>query len=104
MSADALYPQGFHPVRSAYLFNSITTPAPFVPRLGAWPPVRYYFVDFGISVRIPPEVYPKLAIGDDGLDREVPELSATIPYDPFKLDIFILGNMYRKEVYAVSNI
>ena len=35
------------------------------------------------------------------MDKEVPELSATIPYDPFKADIFILGNMFRKTFIQV---
>ena len=32
-----------------------------------------------------------------GWDRDPPELSATNPYDPFKLDIFIFGNMFKRE-------
>jgi hypothetical protein len=103
MDASSLYPRGFHPVIQQYLYDMVTE-APVVPRLAAWPPVRYYFVDFGISIQIPREVYPKAAVGEFGLDRDAPELSATVPYDPFKLDVFILGNMYRKEIYAVCDL
>lgn len=100
MDGDTLFPRGFHPVHTNYLEDT-NTRAPVVSRLAAWPPVKYYYVDFGIAVQIPPHVYPKLALGEDGLDREVPELSNVRPYDPFKVDIFILGNVYRKNIYAV---
>lgn len=32
----------------------------------------------------------------DGRGRDVPELSAFAPYDPFKVDIFIIGNMVER--------
>ena len=99
MDATAMYPLGFHPVHDISLPDGHTR-APFLSRLEA--PVRYYFVDFGLAVSIPPEVYPKRALGAYGLDREAPELSFTKEYDPFKLDIFILGNVFQKEIYAVS--
>ena len=51
---------------------------------------------------IPPDVQPKLATGGYGRDQEVPELSFEDQYDPFKVDIFILGNVFRKEVLDVS--
>ncbi|KAF7291466.1 Protein kinase domain-containing protein [Mycena kentingensis (nom. inval.)] len=57
-------------------------------------PVDYYFIDFGLS-RFFPEG-PKLAraVGVFGQDRTVPELSATVPYNPFKVDIYQLGNVF----------
>ncbi|EIW54119.1 uncharacterized protein TRAVEDRAFT_173422 [Trametes versicolor FP-101664 SS1] len=59
-------------------------------------PVRYYYVDFGLSVRFPAGS-PSLVVGDVGRDAEVPELSSTVPYDAFKADIYALGNLYDKE-------
>ena len=100
MEAWSLYPRGFHPVVTKHL-PDLSGRAPVVARLGAWPPVKYYFVDFGISVKFPSEVESKLALGVIGLDREVPELSDTKPYDPFKVDVFILGHVYQKDIYAV---
>lgn len=100
VDAASMYPKGYHPVRVDSL-PDISIRAPFIPRIAVWPPVKYYFVDFGIAVRIPPEVHPKLALGDLGIDQEVPELSVTTPYDPFRVDIFILGNVFRRDICAV---
>ena len=100
MDGASLYPEGFHPVQTNG-FPGIDHRAKFIPRLAAWPPVKYYYVDFGISVLIPPEVQPRHVVGAFGLDREVPELSFTQPYDPFKVDIFIIGNVFRRRIYAV---
>jgi len=38
-----------------------------------------------------------LVLGLAGRDREVPELSDEVPYDPFKVDIFTIGNVLRRE-------
>lgn len=101
MDALVLYPHGFHPIRVRFLPNLSDFAKPR-PRISA--PVRYYYVDFGISVHIPPEVQPKRALGGYGQDQEVPELSFTEPYDPFKVDVFILGNVFRKEICAVRKL
>ncbi|GBE79198.1 hypothetical protein SCP_0203950 [Sparassis crispa] len=89
MDVSAMYPEGFHPVNDLFLPDGLT-PLPSRSRTDV--PIKYYFIDFGISVVIPPEVYPKLVLGDEGRDQEVPELSLTVPYDPFKTDVFIIGN------------
>ncbi|EKM49870.1 uncharacterized protein PHACADRAFT_154503 [Phanerochaete carnosa HHB-10118-sp] len=106
MDASTLYPQGFHPIRDT-LLSDVSTDAPHLSRSAAR--VMYYYVDFGISVRIPPEVTPKLVTGRLGRDRDPPELRVKRaasggtptqkPYDPFKLDVFILGNTIKKEIY-----
>lgn len=98
MDATPLYPRGFHPVQSDYL-PDVSSRAPHLSRAEA--PVKYYFIDFGISVDIPVDVHPKLATGILGRDRDPPELSSDKPYDPFKLDVFILGNVFRKEFREV---
>lgn len=101
MDAGPLFPLGFHPVHDTSLPSGHGL---------SWPmsrthcPVKYYFIDYSISVYIPPDVSLKLAVGIFGRDQEPPELSDHVPYDPFKLDIFILGNMFRKEFYNVSCI
>lgn len=99
LDASAMYPYGFHPVRSSTLPDGRTL---------AWPrrrtsvPVRYYFIDYGLSTYFPPGTHPRLVVGEDGRDQEVPELSDDIPYDPFKVDIFIIGNLFRRMFYDVS--
>ncbi|KAG8907723.1 hypothetical protein FRB99_002519 [Tulasnella sp. 403] len=52
--------------------------------------VRYYFIDFGISTRD-----QDLTVGLDGQER-APELSIDQPYDPYKLDVYVLGMAYNR--------
>jgi hypothetical protein len=65
-------------------------------------PVKYYFIDFGLATRFE-KGRAGLVTGADGRDRDVPELSDHVPYDPFKVDVFILGNCYRTEFLNVRN-
>ena len=101
MDASALYPKGFHPVQLDFL-PSMDVFAKCLSRIALLEPIKYYFVDFGLSVYIPADVRPKEALGHNGLDQEVPELSYTKPYDPFKVDMFILGHVLQQKLHAVS--
>ncbi|EIW62126.1 uncharacterized protein TRAVEDRAFT_44958 [Trametes versicolor FP-101664 SS1] len=94
MDATAVFPKGFHPMAETTL-PDLSGLAPFVRRIDV--PVKYYFIDFGISTQFAPDQHPRLVLGTDGLDDEVPELSNTVPYDPFKTDIFIIGNLLRQQ-------
>ncbi|EKM49864.1 uncharacterized protein PHACADRAFT_214379 [Phanerochaete carnosa HHB-10118-sp] len=98
MDADPLYPQGFHPVQRNRLPNFTSKAWPY-SRFGAPAGVRYYFADFGLSVRIWPRDEPRFVRGHIGADRDAPELSDTVPYDPFKVDVFVLGNVFRKQIH-----
>lgn len=93
-----LYPNGFHPARKNFRIDKLR-PAKYVSRSSV-PEVRYYITDFGLSSRFEP--------GKAGFvtvlycqDRDVPELSDIIPYDPFAVDIFTLGNVFKKEFLQV---
>lgn len=97
MDGRALYPRGHHPIRKNRSLDTIEVLTP-LQRIDH--PVRYFFVDFGLSVRFPPGS-PTLVVGDVGRDAEVPELSSTVPYDPFKADIYALGNLFDKEFEQV---
>ena len=101
MDADAMYPEGWHPIR-LYFKPDRSGHAEHTSRTAA--KVKYYFIDFGISVYIPENLRPKLVTGIDGRDRDPPELSKEEPYDPFKLDVFIIGNMLRREFEQVMRI
>ncbi|KAL6306698.1 hypothetical protein BKA93DRAFT_728769 [Sparassis latifolia] len=102
MDASAMYPHGHHPVKDMCLPDG-ETEAIFLSRSSV--PIKYYYVDFGISVHILPDVFPKLAVGQLGRDREPPELSADAPYDPFKLDVFLIGNLFRHLLHDLySNV
>ncbi|PPQ80956.1 hypothetical protein CVT26_003527 [Gymnopilus dilepis] len=57
-------------------------------------PVRYFFVDFGISVRCTSK--DAKVLGSFAQDKSVPELSNSILYNPFPVDIYELGNVIKK--------
>jgi len=94
MDPGEMYPEGFHPAQTAYK-HDYSGFANYLPRSVVG--VRYYFADFGISVDMSDTDHPGLVTGSSGRDQDPPELSPTVPYDPFKLDIFIVGNMFKQE-------
>ncbi|KAJ6569181.1 hypothetical protein B0H19DRAFT_1256840 [Mycena capillaripes] len=60
--------------------------------------MQYYYIDFGLSVRFPSREARRLVSGDCGrLRKHVTEISETVPYDPFKVDIRLVGEMLRSE-------
>ncbi|KAL5530908.1 hypothetical protein ACEPAG_3784 [Sanghuangporus baumii] len=95
MDGDPLYPKGFHP--SLPMLDASGKKARPRRRRNAHG-VKYYFVDFGISSQFDGTEETRLVTGRDGLDKDVPELHQYVPYDPFPVDIFILGNLFRKEL------
>lgn len=99
MDANDLYPESFHPVFRNKL-PDFKTPAVPLSRLELPRPVKYYIADFGLSTRFSPGA-PRLVLGEKGADREVPELSDRVPYDPFKTDVFFIGNMLRRKIHDV---
>ncbi|EED81145.1 predicted protein [Postia placenta Mad-698-R] len=103
MDASAMYPRGFHPIRENLLPNTQTA-APHYSRIDV--PVKYYYVDFGISSHIPPDAENRLVVGVASRDQEVPKLSRRKkPYDPFKVDIFMIGNLFCHYFHDVfSNV
>lgn len=98
MDASALFPHGHHPVRRSATPDGIYVAHP-LSRIDH--PVKYYFIDFGISTRF--ELgEPTLVVGAKGRDKELPELSRDVKYNAMQADIFILGNMYKKDLLKVS--
>jgi hypothetical protein len=65
-------------------------------------PVDYFYIDFGLSMWHQDGHENATAIGVIGQLKDIPELSATVPYNPFKLDICQLGRTIL-EVIEVSN-
>jgi hypothetical protein len=101
MDAMHMFPHGFHPVKDS-LLPDLSTFAPIIPRRDAG--VKYYFVDYGISSYFPPgESQTHSVVGSAGRDQDVPELSDEVPYDPFKVDIFTIGNVFFRNFYDVSS-
>ncbi|KAF8217719.1 hypothetical protein K438DRAFT_2006766, partial [Mycena galopus ATCC 62051] len=54
-------------------------------------PVDYYYIDFGLSMHYPKGRDTALTTGTLRNFRTIPELSETVPYNPFKVDVFQLG-------------
>lgn len=97
MDGSPLYPQGHHPIRLESTADGIYDA---IPLSRTDRPVRYFFIDFGISSCFRPGE-PPLVLGRKGRDKGPPELSNEIPYNAFHLDIFLLGNVYNKEFFQV---
>ncbi|KAJ6526247.1 hypothetical protein DFH09DRAFT_1415840, partial [Mycena vulgaris] len=61
-------------------------------------PMDYYYIDFGLSVQFPSFEARELVTGACGrLRKHIPEISATVPYDPFKADVRLVGEMLWRE-------
>lgn len=66
--------------------------------------VRYHFIDFGEATRRPADhTGPFLVEGSRCIDQALPELKFGRPYDPFPVDVFLLGNMYKEYLLEVYN-
>lgn len=100
MDATPLYPAGFHP-QNPYLTPDAKTFAPVRRRYSASFP-KYHIIDFVISTWFRDGDDNRLVTGTDGQDKSVPELHANKPYDPFKVDIYTLGNVFKNELIHVS--
>ncbi|KAI0794636.1 hypothetical protein C8Q74DRAFT_1366062 [Fomes fomentarius] len=87
-----------HPVRLHYAPNNAHNASSLL-RIDN--PVRYYYIDFGISYRFKEGSKPML-LGRKGRNQQVPELSATVPYDAFEVDVYALGDVFAKEFVEVD--
>ncbi|KAF8203469.1 kinase-like domain-containing protein [Mycena galopus ATCC 62051] len=107
MDASHMIPGGFHFIHSPLAGDGENVLLPYtgnehVPnhiktRTQA-APMRYYFIDFGLSVQFPSYETRRLVTGECGrLRKHLPEISETIPYDPFKVDVRLVGEMLRSE-------
>ncbi|KAG9003390.1 hypothetical protein FRB90_011190 [Tulasnella sp. 427] len=88
MDGRRLFPSGWHPQHWEVLPSGRSMKGGEPSRTAAGG-VRYYFIDFGIS-----SYNENSVVGPDG-QEPAPELSETVPYDPYKLDVYILGMAYR---------
>ena len=57
-------------------------------------PLKYFFIDFETAIFFPPDDKNPLCVGRFGQEHDAPELSDTVPYNPFKLDIYQLGMIF----------
>ncbi|KAJ7480034.1 hypothetical protein B0H11DRAFT_2422641 [Mycena galericulata] len=94
MDPTNVIPRGFH-FSAPWTEDGVEYGVYWRPRSSV-SPVDYYFIDFGLSDYWPDGPENTWTVGVFGQDRTVPELSATIPYNPFKVDIYQLGNVFAK--------
>ncbi|KAJ7171525.1 hypothetical protein C8R46DRAFT_895444 [Mycena filopes] len=95
MDSTQLIPGGFHPIFT-WTQDGISKNTVILTRTQV-APVRYYFIDFGLSVIYPTFDARGKVTGIVGKHRDIPELSDDIPYDPFKLDIRQMGETIKKD-------
>ncbi|KAI0330384.1 hypothetical protein GY45DRAFT_751694 [Cubamyces sp. BRFM 1775] len=98
MDGTPLFPHGFHPVRIHRAADAIHEVHP-LPRFEH--PVKYFYIDFGLSVRFEDGASSKV-VGKVGQRTDVPEMSATLPYDAFKADIYALGDIFDRYIDQIS--
>lgn len=98
MDAKAIIPTGWHFVSHFCEPDGVTRISSLERRNL---PVRYYFVGFGNAYHLP-NSSKHLVTDIGGEDEDVPELREDHRYDPFKLDIYTLGNVFKKELYNVG--
>ncbi|KAF8978552.1 kinase-like domain-containing protein [Cyathus striatus] len=84
--ADDCGPDGFRPLRPLHRTDN---------------PVRYFFIDFGLSHRYLPGESPYV-LDAGGRDSEVPELTHEGPWDLYKIDVFTVGNMFYHDLLEVG--
>ena len=95
-----LYPQSFHPV-AMNLNRTCTGDAKNFTRTQR--PLKYYFIDFGLSRRYDPSDASPREVPIWGGDKEVPEFqNSNEPCDPFATDIFYIGNAIKMDFVLVS--
>ncbi|VDB85840.1 unnamed protein product [Peniophora sp. CBMAI 1063] len=102
VDASSLYPNGHHPTKLDFSpdYSKVVRPLPRSKHK-----VHYYYVDFGISSHIPPGSASALVTGIFGRNQKVPELSDTVPYDPYKVDVFSMGQVFEQAfVKTYSNV
>ena len=103
MDATPVLPDMFHPAarQKTRDFKSWIRPYTRTAR-----PVRYYWADFGLSRRYAPDDPNPLEVPIIGGDRSVPEFKKDpyTPCNPFRTDVYYVGNLIREDFLQVSCI
>ncbi|KAG5653364.1 hypothetical protein H0H81_000865 [Sphagnurus paluster] len=95
MDARPIIPSGWHFVAHNREPDGFTSISPLA-RIDH--PVRYIIIDFDCSIEADSK-NPPLILGFGGRDGDPPEYQTRKPYDPFKIDVFTLGNVFYKDLY-----
>jgi hypothetical protein len=100
MDVTNLVPSGFHLSRETYSEKDVSKNIAYKSRRETGP-IDYYMIDFGISQDLSSssgqfgrKFFPRW-----GQDKTVPEWKdVDTRHDPFKVDIFQLGNVFKRIV------
>ena len=94
-----MFPRGYHP-HNQEIEPDYSQVAKYKPRRDA-KGIKYMLIDFGISSQFPSFEDRERVVGCMAADATIPELSPDVPYDPFALDVYTLGNVYKEELLEV---
>lgn len=99
MDPSRIYPESFHP-QATRMDPTNKRHAKQGSRTKT--PVKYFLIDFGISVKFSPDDKNPSALPIRGGDKSVPEMQdCTGPLNPFPTDVYYLGNMIREDILRV---
>ena len=94
-----MFPKGFHS-QDILRSKDMKGNAPFFTRTQR--PTRYIIIDFGMSSRYDPSDVSPIEESLIGGDKTVPEfLKIQLTHDPYKTDIYYVGNLIRTEFIQV---
>ncbi|KAJ7020252.1 kinase-like domain-containing protein [Mycena alexandri] len=104
MDGSRVIPKGWH-FTAPYTHTGTVVGIDSEPRHTVFP-VEYFIIDFGLSSMFPAHMSIDDAreIGRYGQDKTVPELSDTVSYNPFKVDIYQLGNVIMKLIETYEGL
>lgn len=101
MDAAAMFPAMWHPSAQNMKYDYSGT-AKYFNRTER--PPKYYYIDFGLSRKYDPKDGPPQELPIIGGDKSVPEFQGEgydRPADPFRTDIYYLGNIMRTQFVGV---
>lgn len=96
-----MFPKPFHPIKTSRR-RDWKGRAAYYTRTEC--PPRYFFIDFGLSIRYDPGDTVHLEQPIRGGDKTAPEHTGDnyyVPCDPFPTDIYYLGNLIREHFVQV---
>ena len=94
-----MFPKGFHPNFQSFEadFSWVADPK---RRRGARG-IKYMIIDFGLSTQFASFQERENVVGCMAQDATIPELSDDLPYDPFAVDVYTLGDVYKTDFLRV---
>ncbi|TDL22419.1 kinase-like protein [Rickenella mellea] len=95
MTAPGLYPKGCHPMNNSLSEDGLTY-SEKKTRREVNP--KYYFIDFGLSIKYGTPNERKETRIFRGMCRSVPEYERSGPWDGFKIDVYCMGILIHEEV------